>query len=148
MTGTWWALAYDSMLRPTPEERVSTISTLAPLVMAVCAALSMSPPTAVCTVYWEFLSPALWKDSFRSGASSALKCPAVPSSGRITAMVPLPLAARGLRADIAEKLLLIWLSENCSPDELLLPDELPIPAGPVDELPIPAGPVDELPLQL
>jgi hypothetical protein len=35
-------------------------------------------------------------------------------------MLPLPLAVSGLRVAIAEKLLLIWLSENRSPDELLL----------------------------
>jgi hypothetical protein len=30
-------------------------------------------------------------------------------------MLPLPIAANGLRADIAEKLLVISLNENCGP---------------------------------
>ena len=34
-------------------------------------------------------------------------------------MLPLPSAASGLRADIAEKLLFIWLSEKGGPTELL-----------------------------
>ena len=38
-------------------------------------------------------------------------------------MLPLPSAARGLRADIAEKLLFIWLSEKGGTTELPLPDE-------------------------
>ncbi len=44
-------------------------------------------------------------------------------------MLPLPIAASGLSTDIAEKLLLIWLSENCGPAEAPFPDELE------DELP-------------
>lgn len=50
-------------------------------------------------------------------------------------MLPFPSAASGLRDDIVEKLLLIWLSENCSP-------------GGRDELPLPGEPEDEFPLQL
>src|SRR5215467_11889544 len=50
----------------------------------------------------------------------------------MTAMLPLPMAASGLRADIALKLLLILISEKCGPDGLLPPDE----------------PEDGLPLQL
>ena len=38
-------------------------------------------------------------------------------------MLPLPSAARGLRADIAEKLLFIWLSEKGGTTELPLPDD-------------------------
>src|SRR5260370_3453920 len=107
------------------------MSTLAPLVMAAFAALNCLLPCGLCTVYWEVLSPASWNDFFRSRASTS-KYGAVASSGRITPMLPLPLAAIGLRADIAEKLLLTWFSESCGPDELPLPDE----------------PEDELPLQL
>src|SRR5690242_1718785 len=97
--------------------------------MAIFAALSSPMPCANCTVYWEVLSPAFWNDSVRSGPSNLPKCGAVTFCGRITAMLPLPLAASGWRADIAEKLLLIWLSEKGGPDELPLPDE------PEDELP-------------
>ena len=41
-------------------------------------------------------------------------------------MLPLPSPASGLRADIAEKLLLIWVSENRGPREP--PDEVTLPA--------------------
>jgi hypothetical protein len=54
----------------------------------------------------------------------------------MTTMLPLPLAASGLRADIAEKVLLIWPSENRAADELPLPDELPVADEPADELPV------------
>ena len=39
-------------------------------------------------------------------------------------MLPRPFAASGLRADIAEKLLLTSVSENCGTDEVPLPEEL------------------------
>lgn len=39
-------------------------------------------------------------------------------------MLPLPSAASGLRADMAEKLLFIWLSEKAGAAELPLPGEL------------------------
>lgn len=46
-------------------------------------------------------------------------------------MCPWPSAASGLRADIADRLLLIWLSESCGRrDELAFPDE------PEDGLPV------------
>jgi len=47
------------------------------------------------------------------------------------------MAASGLRADIAEKRLSMWLSENCGPDELLLPDEPPFPDKEGNKPPLP-----------
>ena len=43
-------------------------------------------------------------------------------------MLPPPMAASGLRADMAEKPWLIWFSEKSRTDDLPLPDELlPVP---------------------
>jgi hypothetical protein len=39
-------------------------------------------------------------------------------------MLPRPLAASGFRADMVEKLSLIWFSEKSRTDDLPLPDEL------------------------
>ena len=55
------------MCAPTPESSGSTSSTLAPLVMAVCASLNWveSLPSAFWMLNCDVLSPALVKDSFR-----------------------------------------------------------------------------------
>src|SRR6266566_3786847 len=100
------------------------MSTRAPLVMASRAALNWSLPCGNSTVYWGGLSPASLNASFRYFASNFLKCGAVASLGRMTAMLPVPLAASGLRADMALNLLLTWISENCGPDDLAPPGEL------------------------
>src|SRR3984885_12755391 len=126
MTGTPWALAYDSMCAPTPESSASTTSTVAPLVMAVWASLNWvaSLPSAFSTVYCDDLSPAFWKDSFRYGASNSTYRVDDTGSGRITATVPLPLAARGLSVAMAENVLSIWLSDSFGTEErVLLPEE-------------------------
>src|ERR1700733_2070515 len=134
MTGTPWALAYDSMCAPTPESSASTTSTVAPLVMSVWASLNWvaSLPSAFCTTYCDDLSPAFWKDSFRYGASNSTYRVDDTVSGRITATLPLPLAARGLSVAMAENVLSIWLSESCGTAALLL---LLLPEEPLDELP-------------
>src|ERR1039457_2164967 len=108
MTGTPWALAYDSMCAPTPESSASTTSTLAPLVMSVWASLNWvaSLPSAFCTTYCDDLSPAFWNDSFRYGASNSTYRVDDTVSGRITATLPLPLAASGLSVALARKLVL------------------------------------------
>src|ERR1700734_1670066 len=130
MTGTPWALAYDSMCAPTPESSASTTSTVAPLVMAVWASLNWvaSLPSAFSPVYCVDLSPAFWKDSFRYGASNSTYRVDDTVSGRITVTLPLPLAARGLSVVMAANELVIWLSDSFGTDELVLlpepPDEL------------------------
>src|ERR1700723_2875454 len=108
MTGTPWALAYDSMCAPTPESSASTTSTVAPLVMSVWASLNWvaSLPSAFCTTYCDDLSPAFWKDSFRYGASNSTYRVDDTVSGRITATEPLPADVTDLSCAIAEKELL------------------------------------------
>src|ERR1700722_784515 len=135
MTGTPWALAYDSMCAPTPESSASTTSTVAPLVMSVWASLNWvaSLPSAFCTTYCDDVSPAFWKDSFRYGASNSTYRVDDTVSGRITATLPLPLEARGLSVAMAENVLSIWLSDSCGTAALLL--LLLLPAEPLDELP-------------
>src|ERR1700735_2734292 len=132
MTGTPWALAYDSMCAPTPESSASTTSTLAPLVLAVWASLNWvaSLPSAFSTVYCEDLSPAFWKDSFRYGASNTTYRVDDTVSGRITVTLPLPLAARGLSVAMAENVLSIWVSDRCGTDDALGLE----PEEPLDEL--------------
>ena len=109
------------MCAPTPESSASTTSTVAPLVMAVWASLNWvaSLPSAFCTVYCDDVSPAFWKDSFRYGASNSTYRVDETVSGRITAMLPLPLATRGLSVAMAENVLLIWLSDSCGTDDAL-----------------------------
>src|SRR5581483_10867835 len=113
------------MCAPTPESSGSTISTLAPLVMAVCASLNWveSLPSAFCTVNCEVFSPALVNDSFRYGASNSTYRVDVTVSGRMTATLPLPRAASGLSVDIADSELFSWLSESLGAGAEPLPDE-------------------------
>jgi hypothetical protein len=91
--------------------------------MAVWASLNWvaSLPSAFCTVYCDDVSPAFWNDSFRYGASNSTYRVDDTVSGRITAMLPLPLATRGLSVAMAENVLLIWLSDSCGTAALELP---------------------------
>ena len=106
--------------------------------MSVWASLNWvaSLPSAFCTTYCEDVSPAFWKDSFRYGASNSTYRVEDTVSGRITATVPLPLAASGLSVAMAENELLIWLRDSCGTEPLLLlglfdaPDEPPLPLLP------------------
>ena len=93
------------MCAPTPESSGSTTSTVAPLVMAVWASLNWvaSLPSAFCTLYCDVVSPAFGNDSFRYGASNSTYRVDDTVSGRITATLPLPLAARGLSFAIARE---------------------------------------------
>src|SRR5215470_5405298 len=104
--------------------------------MAFRAAMNWPVFGGIRTVYWAGLSPARWNDSSRYGASNSAKRLVVAVSGRITAMLPLPLAASGLRAGIAEKALLIRLSANGGTGEPLPWYEAPLPDRPplADEL--------------
>src|ERR1700728_539634 len=126
MTGTPWALAYDSMCAPTPESSASTTSTVAPLGMAVWASLNWvaSLPSAFSTVYCDVVRPAFLKDSFRYAASNSTYRVDDTVSGRMTVTLPLPLAARGLSVAMAENVLSIWLSDSLGTEEpVLLPEE-------------------------
>src|SRR6266568_2270130 len=89
------------------------IRTLAPLVMAVCASESSvaSLPCAFCTENCEEDRPAAVSAWVRYGASNWTYRAEVTVSGRMTATLPLPAAARGFSADIAEKVLSNWVTE-------------------------------------
>src|ERR1700733_11026213 len=114
------------MCAPTPESSGSTTRTVAPLVMAVCASASWvaSWPRAFWMVNCDVLSPAAVRASFRYGASNSTYRVEETVSGRITATLPLPLAARGLSAVIAVKELLSEVIESCGTDALELAPEL------------------------
>jgi hypothetical protein len=73
MTLTPWALAYVSICVPTPESSGSTSSTVAPLVMSVCASVSwvVSLPRAFWTTYCDELSPAACSAFVMSGWSNS-----------------------------------------------------------------------------
>src|SRR5260370_5238435 len=87
--------------------------TLAPLVMAVWASESSvaSLPCAFCTVNWEDVRPAAISAWVRYGASNWTYRAEVTVSGRMTATLPLPAAARGFSADIADKVVAHLVTE-------------------------------------
>src|SRR5260370_1624504 len=106
--------------------------TLAPLVMAVWASESSvaSLPCAFCTVNWEDVRPAAISAWVRYGASNWTYRAEVTVSGRMTATLPLPAAARGFSADIAEKVLSNWVTEiDTDRAELLALAELELVGG-------------------
>src|SRR6266851_458588 len=78
--------------------------TLAPLVMAVWARESSvaSLPCAFCTEICEAERPASPSAWVRYGASNSVYRAEVTVSGRMTATLPLPAAASGFSADIAD----------------------------------------------
>src|SRR5262249_13612970 len=91
------------------------MSTLAPLVMAVCASLRSGAawPFAFFPVNFGFGSPALSCDSMRYGASNWVSRADDTVSGRMTATLPLPIVASGLSCDMAENELLKSEAEIC-----------------------------------
>ena len=108
------------------------MSTLAPLVMASWASVNSveSLPCAFCTVNCEGERPASARAWVRYGASNSVYRAEVTVSGRITATLPLPLAASGFRLDIAEKVRSSELTEIVGVDPLLeLELELELRAG-------------------
>ena len=106
------------------------------MVMAVCASDSWvwSLPCAFCTVNCDDDRPAAVSAWVRYGASNWTYRAEVTVSGRMTATLPLPAAARGFRTDIAEKSRVNWATEidTVAPDEELALLELP-PLGELDE---------------
>src|SRR5580693_2014486 len=84
---------------PTPESSGSMIRTLAPLVMASRASESSvaSLPCAFTTEYCEGVSPAVARAWLRDGASNSVYRAEDTVSGRMTATLPLPVAAMGLK---------------------------------------------------
>src|SRR6266571_8358822 len=99
------------------------IRTVAPLVMAVCASESSvaSLPCAFCTVNCEDVRPAAVSAWVRYGASNWTYRAEVTVSGRMTATLPLPAAARGFSADMADRDRSNWVTEiDTVTDELEL----------------------------
>ena len=92
---------------PTPESSGSTTSTVAPEVMADWASVSwvVSLPWAFWTVKSEVLSPAVVNARVRYGASNSVYRADETVSGRMTATLPLPSAARPVRPFMAVKVL-------------------------------------------
>src|SRR5260370_40914240 len=90
--------------------------------MEAFASLNWSLPCDICKEYLEASSPAFWNDSVSAGATMSRKYRAVSVIGRRGTMVPLPLAASGLGADIAGKGLAGWGREDRGPG-MPLPDE-------------------------
>src|ERR1700722_5035587 len=98
---------------PTPESSGSMIRTLAPLVMASWASESSveSLPCAFTTEYCEGVSPAVARAWDRYGASNSVYRAEDTVSGRMTATLPLPAAARGFSEAIALKVRSSWPTE-------------------------------------
>ena len=115
--------------------------TLAPLVMAVWARENSvaSLPCAFCTEICEVERPASPSACVRYGASNSVYRAEVTVSGRMTATLPLPAAARGFSADSAEKVRSNWVTEidTVAPPELEalaeLEAELEVPLALEDE---------------